>query len=972
MTGSHKLKKLLALCLVMVFSLMVFSAKGGAREIQPIFDLDIKGSEVITHNLTEATVLMVFEERLSISAGRYKLSGGKAVIRIEAEEDEDRGKTGYLIYAYLCEKVRAKGTEPADLYRREAEDGRAVLLRFRVPGQVLLTAEKRINKDPTDSGLYKKANDAVTALKDSEKRPARIYEKPGAEQPPVKEEKEFRYPIHIAPLGKKPLEIHRTREPDGTYIATVIARFYLWQKQEEDMLLELRADNAVIWFSEKQERKDSNLPAGTQQHAFYDYLAGGSVSGVYLCGDVVMREGDRTIRAQELYYDFRNKNALAIKAEMKNYSENRKIPIYLRADKIKKLAQNQFSAENVTLTNSEFHIPQISLNASKIMVTDNTTVDSRKGSLSKNSYKLDMRDIRLNMYEHTFFYWPRLAGNLQRPDVPIKRAHIGYDSDYGLMTETQWYLARLLGLPESENVESTFSVDYYTERGLGSGLNLEYANRSYYGRTLGYIIDDHGEDDLGRDESRKNLEPPRELRGRFLWQHRQFLPYDWQLTSEFSYLSDEHFLESFYREEFYGSKRQETLLHLKRIQDNQGLSILAKGRINDFTSELEELPSLEYHLIGESLWDDKFTFYNDTLIGRFRERTASDSSNADSEFFTFFSERAEIDFPVKLGSLKILPFAAGTAAYDDGPGFRTNIEGQTIGREDDVYYGELGTRLSTQYWKVYPQITSRLWDVNGLRHIVQPHLTTVGYAQSDAAVEQRDIFTVGLSQRLQTSRGRGQNERTMDWMRLDIDLGWVNDSSDTSAGPDRMIWNKPFIPLMERYSSAIPPTDRRAGSYFGPSRNYLGADYSWRLSDTTAVLSDMNYDLQSGVLQQLNLGFAQMRWPDLSYYVGSRYLRRLRVMEEKGSNALTFAATYKLDPRYTLVVSEQYDFDYAANIRSEISLIRRYHRLFWGLTFSADESLDRQSIIFSIWPQGVPETALGSRRYLKLGRSGYY
>ena len=86
-------------------------------------------------------------------------------------------------------------------------------------------------------------------------------------------------------------------------------------------------------------------------------------------------------------------------------------------------------------------------------------------------------------------------------------------------------------------------------------------------------------------------------------------------------------------------------------------------------------------------------------------------------------------------------------------------------------------------------------------------------------------------------------------------------------------------------------------------------------------------------------------------------------IHEKGSNAFVFAASYVLDPRYTVVYSQQLDFDYGTNVESNITLIRRYNRIFWSLTFSADESLDRQAIIFSIWPQGLPELALGSRRY---------
>jgi hypothetical protein len=159
----------------------------------------------------------------------------------------------------------------------------------------------------------------------------------------------------------------------------------------------------------------------------------------------------------------------------------------------------------------------------------------------------------------------------------------------------------------------------------------------------------------------------------------------------------------------------------------------------------------------------------------------------------------------------------------------------------------------------------------------------------------------------------------------------------------------------------IPPLQRF--SVWGPRRNYFGADYIWRISDTTAFLSDLYFDMQSSDIQQLNVGISRMRWPNLSYYIGSRYLKRVQVLEEKGSNAITFAATYILDPRYTLVFSQQYDFDYGASLRSDITIIRRYHRLFYALTYSADESLDDQAIVLSIWPQGVPEVGIGQRSY---------
>ena len=98
------------------------------------------------------------------------------------------------------------------------------------------------------------------------------------------------------------------------------------------------------------------------------------------------------------------------------------------------------------------------------------------------------------------------------------------------------------------------------------------------------------------------------------------------MTAEVSYLSDENFLEQFYRTEFNVGKEQETLLYLKRIQDNWGLSFLGKMRINDFVDQVEELPTAEYHLMGQSLFDDRLTFYSDNQVSRYRYRYDPDES----------------------------------------------------------------------------------------------------------------------------------------------------------------------------------------------------------------------------------------------------------------------------------------------------------------------------------------------------------
>jgi len=969
-------------------------------------DLYLSGRELVSYRMGSGEQVLVFQNKFSMSIGANEFCSDNAVVWLEAVTTEYRGRVsiGYNTKAYMEGHIstkKLKGARTTDLNVTAVrpaglKEGEAIFVSFSVSGEVFLTADERKSADPSGLDLYKRAAASVVpqgpvfvvqpeSLVPELPREGAVAAKPAKAEEVKKGEKvvvkpkekkpEFIYPVNIAPVGEVAPKIESAKAADQTDVATVTGRFYLWQKlDEKGGLLEIQADNAVVFYFGKE------LKVGKEQTGEENVLAKGAIKAIYVCGDVVMTEGPRTIRADEIYYDFQLKKAIVINAEMRSFDVKRGIPIYVRAAKLRQRAENEFGAENVVMTSSEFYKPQISATAAEAIISDTTPKDQREGKVSDSSYDASLRDMRLKMGETTIFRWPFMRSNLKRSDVPIKSVHIGNDNAWGTSLETRWYLYRLLGLREPEGVESTLALDYFSKRGLGAGAEIEYQKKDYYGKVLGYLINDSGEDRLGRISSRRDLAPDNELRGRFAWQHRQYLPYNWQLTTGIDYQSDEHFLESFYRSEFNVGVH-ETYVHLKKSQDNWAVSLLGKGRINDFEDELEEMPSAEYHLTGQSLFDNRFTLYSDSTIGRLRQRIGDNhSTDISQEQFTFASHRTELDMPLRADPFKVVPFVAGTFGYDDRSGFtRTLVDGSDSGEfgKEAVGIGEVGVRASSRYWKLYPDVKSRLWDLNQLRHIIEPSLTAVLYGETDKVVEQKDTLNVGVSQLLQTRRGSGDNQRTVDWMRLDTDFTFVNHSEEAeTSGPDRFIWNRPLVPLRvfsapQIFNGDLQPSLHRF-EMFGPRRNYFGADYVWRASDTLAVLSDMYFDLQSSVVQQFNVGISRLCWPNLSYYIGSRYLKRVEVLDEKGSNAVTFALTYEIDPRYTLIFSQQYDFDYEANIQSEITLMRRYHRMYCSLTYSADESLDNQAIVLGIWPQGVPELAIGPRRYMGVSRPGGY
>ncbi len=973
-------------------------------------DMYMSGEKAVV-STENGTNIFVFENGISISLGDNRLSAARGVVWVEQLERENLGivTRDYKVRAYLEEDVDLVNGDKSRTTRIDqhlVERGQSLFVSFLVTGQVYITSPGLLKEDVTTMDIYRKASSIILDQKvrvrivegakipgvvppplvselrpdDTEKDssvlskivPTDVRRESAASTPDEPAEK-YKYPVNIAALWKPAPVVERSVTADGVSIVTIEGRFYIWQKlNDKGAIIEFQADNAVVFYSSK------DLKVGQEQTGRADMLVGGDIDSVYIDGDIIMTEGDRTIKADRLFYDFNTRQALAENAEMRRFNADRSIPLYLRAQRLLKLNDQVFTGEGIVMTSDEFYLPQLSAQASSIVITDTGNLDDRENNAK---YQARMKDVSIKYRDVSIFKLGTLKSDLERPELPIKRVRVGSQTTFGSFVETRWYLARVLGYQEPEDTDSTLSLDYYSKRGFGAGAAFDYETENYFGAIDSYIIKDHGEDRLGDADSLKDIEPDRDIRGRFRMVHREYLPDDWQLTGEVSYLSDRNFLQSFYRNEYYTSKEQETLLHLKRTTDNWAVSWLAKVRINDFEDYLEESPSFEYHRTGQDLWDSKLTYYTDTQISRMRNRNDDDfAPTLSEEYFTYAYTRHEVDMPFAWGLTKYVPYVAGSYVFDDGEDFASNLNGGTDDFEKDFTLGEAGIRVSTLFWNTDQFRRSELWDINGVRHYIRPHLEAALYKPSDSGIDMRNMLNLGLAQTWQTRRGEPDNLRTVDWMKLNLNTTFVSDSSLDYDQTD--LFDKQFDAVGQYSSVGLPPSsfifnnpaipffNRRYTQYYGLQRNTLEGDYSWKVSDTLAVSSYLNSDIESGVVQQFNFGVTRYCWPSVSYYLGSRYLRRLEITgpnyEEKGSNALDFAITYDINPRYTFIYAQEYNFSYGQNIDSEVTLIRKYNRLFYGLTYRNDAYLSSNSVVFSVWPEGIKELAIGSRTYIGL------
>jgi hypothetical protein len=706
-----------------------------------------------------------------------------------------------------------------------------------------------------------------------------------------------------------------------------------------DLFLEMRSDAAVAYSLPGQ--GDGPTAGGL----------GEKVVAVYLEGDVILRRGERTVTGERLFYDFTTGRALFVEPVLRTIQEQRNFPIYIRGQVGRQTEAHPEPGEDDLrlrgfrwyfrdglVTTSDFHTPEYHIGARRIYLEDTTLYDETGTRVSERSWRTKLVSTTFNVQSLPVLWWPRVTADAREGHTALQSVQVGRHGRFGWGAETKWFLFSLLGVPSPPGTSGRLEADWY-ERGFVLSPSVTYDRPRYSGyvRTSG-MVDTEGLDDFGTD--RKDVAAD-ELRGRALWRHKQFLPRDWQLQMELSYLCDENYLEQFFPSEFWTEKEQETLLYAKKQEGTMAGSLLAKFRINDFQTQTEALPEAAGFIIGQPLLDNRLTYHGESRLGFVRYRSGDRDPRPTSDIVGRADMRHEVDAPVDLGPVRVMPFVAGRlTGWTDAPG------------EDGLFrpWGQVGVNAATHFWRVYPEVKSRLWALDRLRHVITPYgrlfmsCTDVqpdGLVPYDPNVEgyvrRLGGGSVGVRQVWQTRRGPAGRQHSVDWLRLDVRGAFFIDSDTDLPSDGRYFLRRPVFSL---------------------PRDSINADLTWHVSDATSILADVNYDVSGNRIGRGNLGVAVTRSPRLSYYAG------VRAIEPLDSTVGTLGFNYRISRKYSLSVFEQYDFDFrdGHNLATAATITRKFSRWHLAFTFIYDATQEEVGVILSLWPEGIPEARVGSGR----------
>ena len=962
------------IALALTVSALVLPGRGALGQTQPPSDKFLVDAG-LAHTWNDGiSDIIQLQGPVTIQLDRMELSALNAVIWLSPEPGLVLGQERVEI-ALLGDAVVKQPS------RGITRSGGSLFVTVSVRGRILISADQRLTSDDSNTPLYARAaalrtqatsqvtgtNQALKpsisleaeAQKAGEEPAPQYVTEPGATTRPARKTSRITF-------SASRIENVDFIADDGTQALELSGNVIILQTLPDTSFVELRADRAVLFT-----RSKTGAPASDLEN---------NISAAYLEGDVRIDStpppGPKTeqrLWAERVYYDFDKSEAVLTDAMVRTEEQGPAglLPITIRARKLRQLSQDDYRGEHVELSTSSFATPTYSVKTDEVYVSRNVVVSSYTNQPEQETDFVATGDT-LNFFDVPVFYYPKATGSINNDPFPLRTLSITSTDHFGFGATSTYGLFESLGRPHPKNLDISFLADYFDRRGPATGLNGEYSGTNidqdnsslsdYSGRFKSFIISDRATDILGG--SRTDVSPPDELRGKFLFEHQQFLPDHWQVQLRYGYSSDPTFLEEYYPSDFFENQPYDAVAYAKRQQDTEALTLLANADTNRFVTtsdqqkdqfDVEHLPEVGYRRIGDSLADDNLTFYSENTVDRLRFDKSHFS--LDDQGFVGFTPGTpnegytgtetspvyrgdtsqEVDYPIQLGQIKMVPYTSGRlTAYSDSPG------GDPINR----VYGSSGVRFTTDFWKVDNAVQSELFDLNRMRHVIEPeiNLYTSGttedrdklfiYDENVDGIADISAADFELHQRWETYRGAPGKQSSVDFFTLNV-------SADAYTNPPT--------------DAALLPTKFR-GLYF-PSdpaasipRDSINSDATWLISNSTAILADMQYNVDHAVLATGSIGLAVNRLDRLSYYAGLRYIEQLN------SNLATGAIQYQLTTKYSFELSQTYDFG-QRDVSTDLTIRRQFDRLTLEVGVFHDSISGNNGFKFNLIPTGLVQSS---------------
>jgi hypothetical protein len=823
---------------------------------------------------------------------------------------------------------------------------------------------------------------------------------------PLVETRTFR----LAPRTNRPINIYPVPSGKGEHVWIVTGGVRLQVRFATGTIqsIEMDADQLVIWRKDREgdgNFQDITSPGGTE---------GNSDAEVYLNGNVVVRfanRGDvaaggiqkqaRTLRADRVYYDTTNHRAIAIDADLEYTRQGYVNTGHITSPEIRQHSSTEFSAFDAVLSASRLPSdPGLAVRMERVELyqepeTVRTTIFGRPFRNRETGEPVVERPEILEAYDITtevlgipVWYWPAMMTDANDPFGPFRGINFRQDRSFGFQAYGNWDMLKLVGLTRLKGERWDLLTDYMSRRGPALGTNYSLIQDTFFGmdapfQTMvkGYTVYDKGTDILAGN--RQNEFVPTDFRGRFLFRHIQDFG-DLTLQTQVAYLSDHNFLEQYYKFEFDSGANQETFLWLKYQTGNAAATLLVQPPLGrPWVNEANWMPRADGYLLGQSLFD-RFTYHTWANIAYADLRTWRPPVQQYPPTILFPQTYAfpppepgvstgrvdwmqQISMPFDLGPLRVVPYGVLDLAYYTENNF---------GAGESRLYGGGGVRASVPLSKLYAEVESELFNLNGLYHknlfslnyyIAGSTAAWVNLPQldrlNDDAVQQawENIIPNEPTFPQLQANGNGYALAFGSYERFNPRLYAIRRLIDSN--PDtlddiqvlQLDWRQRFqtkrgYPGLEHtvdwltidLSASVFPAANRDN--FGKSVGFIEGNMVWNVGDRNGIYANGWVDPFEFGTRYWEVGTFFYRDDRSSLTLAYKHVDPLQ------SRVVSASATYVFSPKYAMTAIVAYDFGYQSSLTNSLLFTRVGTDVAITLGFTYNSLINNLGLTFNIVP----------------------
>lgn len=304
-------------------------------------------------------------------------------------------------------------------------------------------------------------------------------------------------------------------------------------------------------------------------------------------------------------------------------------------------------------------------------------------------------------------YWPVYRRYLDRHPNNLVITP-GYRSVYG------GFLLNTYNFSLNPTNTASVALDYRTARGVAGGPGLKYDLGRWGSGDVSYYFADDQRPGIGAFG--QTLDQDRQ---RATFTHRATVRTNLTATAVVRYQNDEYVIRDFFENEYQRNIQPATFLELNQLWRDWNLNFLAQPQINDFFQQVERLPEVKFSGMRQQLGATPLYYESESTAGYLRQQFAN---NAFPEFAAWRADSwHQIVYPnTFFGWLNITPRVGGRFSYYG------EANGSTILlNEEKRGVFNTGVEASFKASRLWAGKQSKFWDVDGLRHIVQPSVNYV-------------------------------------------------------------------------------------------------------------------------------------------------------------------------------------------------------------------------------------------------------